>query len=382
MALYLIKVPENNPEAILKDILSFWLREKKLDAILVPAISPIGVVTRALVSAPDKISQTAPLLPAMATNGAAVVAEIAQKSGGTEAQKVGILLRPCELRAVVELVKLQQVSLDGLVLLGIDCPGTYRAKDYSVIAGGDRDFNNNFIRRQDGYLTDTRMRNACQVCEVPTPLVYDIAFGFLGLNPDESLLASTATEKGANLLDGLGKEGGAGIEPIPAEPPARKEFLDKFRQARAAELKKRLGELDKKALGAENLVRYFADCLNCHNCMKVCPVCYCRECFFDSDALKRSLDQIVRLSRGKGMLRMPADTLLFHITRMNHMMTSCVQCGICEDSCPVSIGLSILFKKVSRNAQAAFDYLSGRSLEEPLPLVTFREDEFRTIGEE
>jgi formate dehydrogenase subunit beta len=64
------------------------------------------------------------------------------------------------------------------------------------------------------------------------------------------------------------------------------------------------------------------------------------------------------------------------------MMMSCVQCGICEDSCPASIGLAVLFKKVSQNAQKEFEYLSGRSIEEPLPLATFRESEFLKVGEE
>jgi formate dehydrogenase subunit beta len=135
-------------------------------------------------------------------------------------------------------------------------------------------------------------------------------------------------------------------------------------------------------MGPEKLVQYFADCLNCHNCMRVCPVCYCRECFFDSDTFQRDLGEHVRVSLRKGMTRMPSETLLFHITRMNHMMTSCVQCGICEDSCPVTIGLATLFKKVARNAQQEFEYVSGRSLEEPLPLTTFREDEFKKVGEE
>jgi len=135
-------------------------------------------------------------------------------------------------------------------------------------------------------------------------------------------------------------------------------------------------------MGPDKHVEYFSDCLNCHNCMKVCPVCYCRECFFDSDTFQRDIGEHVRVSLRKGATRMPSETLLFHLTRMNHMMVSCVQCGICEDSCPVTIGLATLFKKVSQNAQKEFDYVSGRNLDEPLPLTTFRETEFLKVGEE
>jgi len=374
--IYELAVPGSDPEATLKKVFAHWLEEKKLDAILVPAISKTGAVTRSLVSAPEKIMATAPLLPAMGINGAGIIAEIAPDPGAKS--KIGVLLRPCELRAVVELVKLQQVSLDGIVLVGIDCPGTYKTAQFLQIAEGASDFNNNFIRNQDAYTSDSRLRHACQLCEFPAPLVFDIMFGFLGMNPDEELLVITAGEKGAVLLAPTFP---VPLEPRQDEPAARVEFINKLRRAREEAIRTQIRELDERLLGAENVVRYFADCLNCHNCMKVCPVCYCRECFFESDALNRNQDEFVRFSRSKGMVRMPSGTLLFHITRMNHMMTSCVQCGICEDSCPVSIGLSVLFKKVSRNAQNAFGYLSGRALEEPLPLTTFREDEFTTIGE-
>ncbi|MEO0069307.1 MAG: Coenzyme F420 hydrogenase/dehydrogenase, beta subunit C-terminal domain [candidate division WOR-3 bacterium] len=349
--------------------------EEKVSALLVPAVSSTGVFSPALISTPEKVADTAPLLPAMTVNSASIIAEIAPNPV-EEGVKVAVVLRPCELRAVVELVKLKQVALDNLVLVGIDCPGTYRASDFAEISHGDSDFNNRFVRNQDGYLNEERFRSACQNCEFPTPLVSDLTFGFLGIDPEQELIVVANTAKGEALLEGLE------LKIIEGTPASRERFLEKFCQARKEKAAQRIAEFDKVGLGPENLMRYFARCLNCHNCMHVCPVCYCRECFFESEALARELDEQVRLSRHKGITRMPAGTMLFHLTRMNHMMTSCVQCGICEDSCPVQIGLSVLFKKVSRAAQEEFGYLSGRSLEEPLPLTTFREDEFRTIGED
>lgn len=369
-----LKVENKNPEESLRRVYARWLSEGRLAAILVPAFSRTGVASPAFISAPEKVVGTAPLLPAMAVNSATIVAEIAQNPVDPNI-RVGLVLRPCELRAVVELIKLKQVALDNLVLVGVDCPGTYKTAMFAELSKGDADFNNRFVRNQEGYLTDEVMRNACQVCEFPTPLVSDLAVGFLGINPEKELIFTANTEKGEALLEGLELEMRNGV------PADREEFLQKFRQAREERAEQVIAEFDKIGLGPENMVRYFANCLNCHNCMRVCPVCYCRECFFESEALNRELDEIVQLSRRKGLSRMPAGTMLFHLTRMNHMMTSCVQCGICEDSCPVQIGLSVLLKKVSRAAQREFGYLSGRSLEEPLPLTTFREDEFRTIGE-
>jgi len=369
----MLKVRDRNPEAALRAVFAGWLKEHKLTGLLVPAFSDKGSATMALVSDPNKLGDVMPLQPAMAVNAASIVHDIAGSSAPDE--KVGLLLRPCELRALVELVKLRQVLLDNLVLIGIDCPGTYRAAGFRDVRKGDAEFDNKHVRDQKDYTAMVDFRTACQLCEYPKPLAYDLAIGWLGIDPDKELFFEAATDKGNALLEHLELTEGP-------EPEARKKYLAALAEKRRNKTGERIAELDKAMMGADNLVRYFADCLNCHNCMRVCPVCYCHECFFDSDTFTRDLSEHVRVSKRKGLTRMPSETLLFHITRMNHMMTSCVACGICEDSCPVTIGLTTLFKKVSQNAQKEFEYVSGRSLEEPLPLITFREDEFKKVGEE
>jgi formate dehydrogenase subunit beta len=41
----------------------------------------------------------------------------------------------------------------------------------------------------------------------------------------------------------------------------------------------------------------------------------------------------------------------------------------------MGIRVSEIFRTVARKTQAVFEYVPGRSLEEPLPVTTFREDE-------
>ncbi|MBM3323632.1 hypothetical protein FJY69_09190, partial [candidate division WOR-3 bacterium] len=167
-----LKVAARNPEATLRDLFRRWLKENRLSAILVPAYSATGTATMALLSNPEKMDDAAPLLPAMAVNAASIVADIARAPSPNA--KVGLVLRSCELRAVVELIKLKQVLPDSIVLIGIDCPGTYKAAGFREVRGKDADFDNKHVREQVGYADNVNFRVACQLCEFPRPLVYDL----------------------------------------------------------------------------------------------------------------------------------------------------------------------------------------------------------------
>jgi formate dehydrogenase subunit beta len=54
---------------------------------------------------------------------------------------------------------------------------------------------------------------------------------------------------------------------------------------------------------------------------------------------------------------------------------------MCESACPSDIPLTTIFRAVGQEVQATFDYLPGRSLEDELPLATFKEDELTELGE-
>ena len=77
---------------------------------------------------------------------------------------------------------------------------------------------------------------------------------------------------------------------------------------------------------------------------------------------------------------MPADSLLFHLVRLNHMSASCVGCGMCQDACPNDIPLLKLFRLAASGVQSELKYTPGKSLDDELPLITFREDEFSNLG--
>jgi formate dehydrogenase subunit beta len=113
--------------------------------------------------------------------------------------------------------------------------------------------------------------------------------------------------------------------------------------------------------------------------MVACPICYCKECIFKTATFDHASESYMRWAGRKGAVRMPTDTLLFHLTRLNHMVASCVGCGACTNACPSDIPVGEIFRTVGQKVQAMFDYVPGRSLDEPLPLATFKENELLSL---
>jgi len=133
--------------------------------------------------------------------------------------------------------------------------------------------------------------------------------------------------------------------------------------------------------GIDKLAAVFGPCIKCQNCRVACPVCYCRECFFISPTFELEAEKYLGAAEKRGAMRMPTDTLLFHLTRMTHMAASCIGCGACEEACPNDIPLLKIFQLTGTNVQKLFDYIPGRSLEDELPPTAFKEEELEWIGE-
>ena len=279
---------------------------------------------------------------------------------------IGVVLRPCEIRALVELVKLQQVSLDSFLIIGVDCWGTYSVQDYAEkVSHGSQDSSvtSDFLKQAAAGSFPEDLRSACRVCQHPAPTCADLVIQLIGEDMGRQIRVQSHTEKGEAVLGAMELETGP-------DSGERQSAIDAMKDA-------------KKQLAQENppdfLELISSLCINCHNCRAVCPICYCKQCVFDGEVFAYPLEKYLNWSDKKGVLGLPTDKLLFHLTRMSHVATAWVAGGQCEAACPSRIPLGEVYQKISTAAQEALGYEAGRSLDDELPLTTFREEELSVV---
>jgi formate dehydrogenase subunit beta len=359
----------------LRDFFRSILQLEDISAILVPQHLPAkNVVMPTLVTDPKQLNGTDPLTPVFPLNAAKIVSRLTRKPMGA---KVAVILRPCEIRAFVELVKLKQGRIEEVVLVGIDCLGAFKNGDYLQIAGEkETEFTSRFYKDalsgKKLTLEGFDLAPACKACENPVPYGADILIGLFGIDTDKQLLVQARTLKGEDVFKNLKLS-------ETEEPPERAAAVESLIAERTAYRDKMFAETAEATDSLEKLNTYFAECVNCYNCRVACPVCYCKECVFVTDVFNHDPVQYLRWANRKGLIKMPTDTVFYHLTRMAHMSMACVGCGQCTNACPNNIPVMELFRNISYRTQKAFGYEAGRSIEEDPPLSVFREDELTEV---
>jgi formate dehydrogenase subunit beta len=244
-------------------------------------------------------------------------------------RKVGIIVKGCDSRSIVQLLQEGLINRDDLVIFGIPCRGVVdmtkiKARiDVSQIKGVS--FNEKTItivtpQGRQAIPLEEVLAAKCRSCQYPTPLIYDH-------------LASDA---------------------LAAERPAAALYAE-VEEIEKLDFKERLArwehELDR--------------CIRCYACRNACPLCVCQ-------------DQCAAESRNPHWFSLQTavnEKVMWQIMHALHLAGRCTDCGECERACPMAIPIQRIRRKINKEIKELFDYEAGIDQEGTPPLYTFKVEE-------
>ena len=354
-----------NPEIIppvdtVKSVLKKILTENIAASVLVASTTPYSKLPMpTLFSDPEKMDGVDPLAPASPFNAARQAAKVINHPVG---KKTALVLRPCEIRALIELAKLNQCVFDDAIIIGIECQGRMENSVYLQKIETTPDLTKAFIFENQS--TD-KIADTCKSCDNFLPENTDITICSIGTG---TIGFSAQTDTGKAIIKQLGLT----ITDIPEKKDTEVELISAARLAEKKQLFEKTAPLLNQVAEFQTLI---ANCLNCYNCRMACPVCYCKECVFMTDVFNHPPETLLLRADKKGALKMPADTSMFHMTRLSHIGHACIGCGQCTSVCPADIPVADIFRTVSDNIQELYGYEPGRNISDPIPQLLLDDEQ-------
>ena len=249
---------------------------------------------------------------------------------GMKDKKIGVLVRGCDNRSVVELLQENLIKRENLVIFGLPCSGAVDLKKVKDELGSlGRVTEVSFadgkmeITTADGSSTlelKDLLLPKCQTNPYSTPVLCDHSF----VQDKEPAPCGQGESASLQALEGMTLE----------------QRFDYWQY-----------HLDR--------------CIRCYACRNACPMCVCR-------------DHCIADTREPHWLSQETDVeqkWMFQLIHAMHLAGRCTECGECERACPMDIPILSLRQKLNRETKELFDYEAGVDPEGIPPLLTFKVEE-------
>ncbi|MBY8985033.1 MAG: Coenzyme F420 hydrogenase/dehydrogenase, beta subunit C-terminal domain [Candidatus Lokiarchaeota archaeon] len=274
---------------------------------------------------------------------------------GAMNEKVGLIARPCDTRALIELAKIRQVNMDNLFIIGIEDRGMFPKAGKEMRSVKDVDPTKItkekvgdaglIVKMEDGSTQELKLSIAenCLRCYRKIPVVADLTVSDLGIPIDsDEIILKVYSDKGSDLLEKSGVNKTAlSAEVKSAHTKKFNEIIEKAKEKRVKDLE----GWDK--LSQEEKIVELLKCTACGTCIRGCPVCYCVDCILTKKKKAKTIDNVT-----------------YQLTRIAHDADRCIECGNCDNNCPQNLPLSLYFQSLNEAFKEKFNYEAGMSLED------------------
>jgi formate dehydrogenase subunit beta len=272
-----------------------------------------------LINDPGQLNQVNPFKPLMTMNAAKYLPRILADN---PEERIGVVLRPCEIRALEAKTKRESLPLERTLTICVDCLGTYSLEDYQWRV--DRKGSPNRLAweslhfARQGGIAAYRFRSACQACRSPVGQGADINMGVIGLPVRQKILVDTRDQM---TLETFGKR--AVISQEDQSLLDQRDYIIARLLQRGSQTRQRLADNLESILprDLEALIDQFQRCEPCRECFDNCPLC--------------AADYPEKDSRG-----------LYVREDVKQWMISCAGCGMCEQACPNHLPLVSVFSQL------------------------------------
>jgi formate dehydrogenase subunit beta len=339
-------IDEAGPVTALQAFLAGLMHATGTSRLLAPVAGQPGEVHPQVITQGAALARVNPLLPLMHANAAAALRSAIQDA---PAEPMVAVLRPCEVRATIELAKHGKLDLQNLILVGVDCLSTYEpaywAKGNEAHPGHPDWLVAEALQlAQTGQVRTEGYRMACELCDRPSAdyRAADILIGLVGVPNQEHLLILADETKDARW----------GLQALTDRVATERETVDReVALWRLAERRREAAAARLESLGLSDaypgvIMGYMRQCTLCGECIDACPQW--------SDELRAAL------ARGKE----PFIQVLLNATQR---LASCSGCGMCQVHCGEGIPLSAIQRALSQQIQQRMHYVAGRDVHDPLP---------------
>lgn len=253
-------------------------------------------------------------------------------------EKIGIMVKGCDSRAIIELLQEEIIRRNDLIILGLPCTGQMDERKLREKIDIDRLQEGEISQNVLKLATDIKeitlkieevLYDKCLSCPYPNPLIYDYLIG------EKVSEESEESKKSNNLGEILYGENQLELENLSLE--------ERFKY------------------WEEELTR----CIRCYACRDICPTCYCQFQCIAQTRVPHWVSQEVGLKEKK----------FFQFFRAIHNAGRCIDCWECQRVCPMDIPVYKMVRKLNQEIFNLFDYVSGVDSEVKPPLLTFKKEE-------